>query len=74
MIHVDDLLVFFSWFLFAAAGLSLRPHRAGIQDDEIQRRKSKKGKSFHDFWINKFLSAMTSKIQRELQYVERGWQ
>jgi len=42
MIHVDDLLVFFSWFLFAAAGLSLLPHRAGIQDDEIQRRKSKK--------------------------------
>jgi len=43
MIHVDDLLFFFfSWFLFAAAGLSLLPHRAGIQDDEIQQGKSKK--------------------------------
>jgi hypothetical protein len=44
--HLHDTrrrpLGFFSWFLFAAAGLSLLPHRAGIQDDEIQRRKSKK--------------------------------
>lgn len=65
---------FFSWFLFDAAGLSLLPDRTGIQDDEIQRRKSKKESLSLIFGSTNFLQPWLPKFNVNYNKLKEGWQ